>query len=84
MKFQVIVAKKLQKRIDKLQKPDRIRIARCLINLSVDPFLGKKLQGDHLGRYSIRLWPYRIVYNIYKEKRIILVIEFGHRQGVYK
>ena len=84
MKFQVIVAKKLQKRIDKLQKPDRIRIVRCLINLSVDPFLGKKLQGDHLGRYSIRLWPYRIVYKINAFEHRIEVSDIIHRQGAYK
>ena len=52
--------------------------------LSKDPFSGKKLEGELKGKYSIRAWPYRIVYQILKNELIVLVVDIGHRQGVYR
>ncbi len=43
----------------------------ALEGLREDPFAGKKLQGELYGLYSLRVWPYRIIYSI--EKRIIKV-----------
>lgn len=83
MAFRVLVKNKVRKVIDNLGIRDRWRVSRCLRNLAQDPFSGKKLHGEHQGEYSIRVWPYRIVYKIYKRELIVLVIEFGHRQGVY-
>ncbi|MBU4299512.1 type II toxin-antitoxin system RelE/ParE family toxin [Patescibacteria group bacterium] len=36
-----------------------------------------------MGAYSYRVWPYRIIYRIYKNLLLIIVIRIGHRQGVY-
>lgn len=83
MVFRVLVKNKVQKIIDNLSIRDRWRVGKSLRNLAQDPFLGKKLHGEHQGEYSIRVWPYRIVYKIYKHELVVLVIEFGHRQGVY-
>ena len=53
-------------------------------DLALDPFQGKKLKGELRGQYSIRVWPYRIIYQIYKKELIITIIDVGHRQGVYR
>jgi mRNA interferase RelE/StbE len=83
MIFRVFVEKRVQKKIDKLSERDKLRICKCLRNLSEDPFSGKKLHGEHQNEYSMRVWPYRIIYKIYKNELLVLVIEFGHRQGIY-
>lgn len=49
-----------------------------------DPFIGKKLEGRFEGAYSYRVWPYRIIYRVYKNLLIVVVVHVGHRQGVYK
>jgi mRNA-degrading endonuclease RelE of RelBE toxin-antitoxin system len=46
--------------------------------------MGKKLQGDHKGQRSLRVWPYRIVYVVQQKVVTIAVLKIGHRQGVYK
>jgi mRNA interferase RelE/StbE len=48
-----------------------------------DPFSGKKLSGKHKGEYSVRVWPYRIIYRIEKQELIIIVIDVGHRKEIY-
>jgi len=56
---------------------------RVLEVIQDDPFSGKQLHGPRAGQYSFRVWPYRIIYRVEKEKLLVLVIAFGHRQGVY-
>lgn len=84
MKYQVIVPKKVQREIDKIDNRFRLKIIAALTILSGNPFLGKKLEGDYKGNWSFRVWPYRIIYRIKNEKMIVLIVKVGHRGGVYK
>ena len=83
MAYTVVVPKRVQKRLNKIDSRYRKKINLALLALAGDPFIGKKLEGDHRGQWSISVWPYRIVYEIYDRKLIVLVIRVGHRQGVY-
>ena len=83
MSFRVLIKSKAQREIDNLNLSEKRRIDDWLRNLSEDPFSGKKLHGERQGQYSMRVWPYRIIYKVYKKELLVLVIEFGHRQGVY-
>lgn len=84
MKYQVIVPKKVQREIDKIDNRFRLKIIAALTILSGNPFLGKKLEGDYKGNWSFRVWPYRIIYRIENKKMIVLIVKVGHRGGVYK
>lgn len=83
MAFVLSVKPKVQKKIDKLPEQYRQRVLDILDMIEVNPFLGKKLHGDKEGQYSFRVWPYRVIYKIYKKELLVLVIDFGHRGGVY-
>lgn len=84
MAFTLRVEPKAQKNIDKLPEQYRLRALHILDEIEANPFFGKKLHGKREGQYSCRVWPYRIIYIIKKTELIVLVIEFGHRGGVYK
>ena len=60
------------------------RIMRTIFALADSPRLGKRLEGSLQDFYSVRVWPYRIVYKIYQKDLVILIVEIAHRQGVYK
>ena len=70
------------KQIKKIPQRDLKKIFKKLRNLSEDPLSGKPLKGELEGLYSIKAWPYRIVYEIKNEK--IIIYSIAHRQGVYK
>ena len=74
---------KARKNINKLPQQYRGRILQILGEIEANPFLGKKLHGKRKDQYSFRVWPYRIIYKIYKNNLLVIVIEFGHRGGVY-
>ena len=84
MKYQIVVPKKAQKNLNKINIKYRFRILVALSALSDNPFIGKKLKGERDGEWSYQVWPYRIIYQIKTNKLVVLIIKIGHRQGVYK
>ncbi|OGM93128.1 hypothetical protein A2333_00665 [Candidatus Wolfebacteria bacterium RIFOXYB2_FULL_49_7] len=83
MQYRIILPKSVQKDLEKLDKKIRMRVIITLQELSKDPFAGKKLQGEHAGQWSVRAWPYRVIYRINKGELVVLVIRIAHRQGAY-
>ena len=84
MQYQVVVSKKAQKDLNKIETRHRIRILSALSSLANNPFIGKKLKGELDGEWSHRIWPYRIIYQVKNKELVILIIRIGHRQGAYK
>lgn len=73
-----------RKELDKLDSDLQKRISLIFDSLKEDPFQGKPLKGDLEGRRSVRVWPYRIIYEIIKHELVIIVIEIVHRKDAYK
>jgi mRNA-degrading endonuclease RelE of RelBE toxin-antitoxin system len=46
--------------------------------------LGKRLTLEHEGRFSARRGPYRIIYELVEDRRIVRVIAIGHRRDIYR
>jgi len=84
MKFKVIVSNEARKNFRKIPQPWKKKISLYLDMLSFDPHIGKKLEGRYKNCYSIRVWPYRIIYTIKRKELIIEVIEIGSRGRAYK
>ncbi|KKW09903.1 MAG: RelE, Cytotoxic translational repressor of toxin-antitoxin stability system [Microgenomates group bacterium GW2011_GWC1_49_7] len=80
----VLLTPAASKQLTKLPRVTHSRIFRKLIFLKENPFVGKSLKRNLKAHYSLRAWPYRILYTIIKNKQIILVTAIEHRQGVYK
>jgi len=81
--YQIILSGKAKKSLKKIDPQDKPRILTALVRLRQNPFLGKKLSGEYKDCYSLRVWPYRIVYKIHKKRLLVLVVNIGHRGSVY-
>lgn len=79
MAFNLQLTRKARKNLDNLPVEYRARVVATLDDIVRDPFAGKKLSGKMDGQYSTRVWPYRIIYKIYKKELLILVINVEHR-----
>ncbi len=82
--YQLIITEKIYKEIDRLPKRDQQKILASLARLIHDPFIGKKLEGQFLGYYSLRIWSYRVLYSINNVAVTVTVIRIGHRKNVYQ
>ncbi|MBU4298752.1 type II toxin-antitoxin system RelE/ParE family toxin [Patescibacteria group bacterium] len=81
--YQLKIKQRAKKQLAKIPKIYQDKILAALPIIQQNPFHGKKLGGKLIGAYSYRVWPYRIIYRIYKNLLLIIVIRIGHRQGVY-
>lgn len=79
MAFVIILKPKARKNLDNIGQPYYSRIIAALDEIVVNPFSGKALSGNRKGEYSIRVWPYRIIYTIEKRELVIVVVEVDHR-----
>lgn len=84
MKYQVVLTKRIQKDLAKIDDRYRDKIDIALLRLSACPQLGKKLEGDLNDQWSFRIGIYRIIYEINDFDLIVLIIKIGRRKGVYK
>ena len=60
------------------------RVVQVLEDLQHDPFQGKPLKGQLKGRYSYRVGTYRIIYTVFRNQLLIVVIDIGHRRDIYR
>ena len=86
-KYTVELTESAAKEFKKLQRPVKGNVLEAFQFLSQNPyselFKIKKLKGlDSL--YRIRIGDYRIVFEIKKQKLVILIIRIGHRKDVYE
>jgi len=87
MAYQVGIRRKAQKQLDRMQERDRERVLEAALTLGDDPRPrgAAKMRGTgNLEEWRIRVSrDYRVIYRIDDEAREVLILEAGHRQGIY-
>ena len=83
-KYKVVIRKKAEKNLKKIPLIWSVRIIKALDVLEINPFYGEKLWGELTGCYKIKVWPYRIIYRVIENKKIVHIQRIDHRQGAYK
>jgi mRNA interferase RelE/StbE len=68
-----------------LPKEVVIRLLNAVKNLSLTPRPRGciKLEGTE-NEYRVRVGDYRIIYSVWDDKLVILVIDLGHRKDIYR
>ena len=69
--------------IPKLDEKIKDIIERKIDKLTEEPGLGTALRGKLAGCHRLKISKYRIVYRLYDEKLIILVIAIGKRDNLF-
>lgn len=82
--YRIIVERDARKELRKIPEDYRVRIDTTIKSLADNPFAGKPLRGEYKGYFTLRVWPYRIIYRVEKDRVLIYVVAIGCRQGVYK
>ena len=82
MVFTVLLHPKAAKELEKIENATKARIAERLRDLKDDPErVGKVLR--HSNFWSLRVGDYRVIYEIDRTKRQVVVLFVGHRKKVY-
>lgn len=84
--YNVKIKNSAQKEIRKLPSKElRSKVITIIDDLYIDPvpYEAKKIKGSN-NVYRIRQGVYRIVYQIYKNELLVIVIRVRHRKDAYK
>ena len=84
--YQVRLTKDAEKailKIDQSLPAIGSKISAQIEALKTNPHLGSKLQGAGQETRRIRIGDYRIIYEVYDEYLVILVVYIGPRGGAY-
>ena len=85
--FEVLVdaqAARDLKSLSRRHHPILPRLKRRIDSLAHEPFLGKPLKGGERGCYSLRDGDFRVIYEVFEERRVVLVIRVGDRKEIYR
>lgn len=88
MHWTVKVSRSSAKALERINAPDRKKliefIEETLPNLENPRTKGKELKGKLKGYWRYRVGNYRLICEIQDGYLIIVVVDLGHRQQVYK
>lgn len=82
--YSVFLKASAQREVERLQRPDRERVALALGALADDPRPRGCEKLSTLDRYRIRVGEYRVVYTIEDSIVTVFVVKVGHRRDVYR
>ncbi|MBP9690498.1 type II toxin-antitoxin system RelE/ParE family toxin [Candidatus Woesebacteria bacterium] len=71
-----------QKELDTITPKVKDKIIKKLRQIETAPLSGKRLSGRLREFYSLRAWPYRIIYQILNEA--VWIVHSMHGKDVYK
>jgi len=81
----ITITRKVEKELERLPKHFQSQIQTAINNLKFNPMptSSKKLSG-YTNRYRLRVYKYRIIYEVDSVEKIIDITKVGHRGDVYK
>lgn len=84
MTYEIEYAKSTKKDFRKLSSIDRARIVKAIDKLADTPRPAAALLMKGTNAWRLRVGNHRVIYDIYDDRLVILVLEIGHRREVYR
>ena len=84
MIYEIEFVKSAKKALKKINSKDQIRILKSIYTLQKDPRKGNVRPMVGLTAWRLRVGDYRVVYDIYDNKLLIILLKIAHRREVYK
>ena len=82
--YRIEIKKSAEKELKKIKRKDQERIIERIRGLAQNPRPpgSKRLSGEE--KYRIRQGDYRILYQIFDDTVLVVVVRIAHRRDVYK
>lgn len=87
MSYRVELTRQAEKYLDTLMRAQPamgVRVVRAIDRIAENPGSGTPLHGTLKGLNKFRVGPYRIIYEAYRSRLLIIVIDIGHRKEIYR
>ena len=82
-RYSLAVTKRFKRSFKKLPEDVQEKIYGRLVSLLENPHSGVSLRGELSGLYRLRVGDYRVIYAIDEEKKLVVLLDVGHRRRIY-
>lgn len=82
--YEVILNKQASKVLNRMTPKAREHILKMLEGLKKEPLQGKRLHGELEGLLSLRFGVERIVYEVDRKQKVVIIHGIGPRGDIYK
>jgi mRNA interferase RelE/StbE len=70
--------------LKRIPKADRLRLIQAIDRLREAPLAGSSLKGEFGGLRRLRVGHYRVIYEVFERRLVILVVRVAHRREAYR
>lgn len=84
MKYEVRIDIKAEKKLETINKPDYSSIKSAILKLGENPRPNGYIKLKGRDGFRIRVGNYRIIYDIFDNKLVVIVITISHRKDIYR
>jgi len=81
--YNIIFSRGALRFFKKLDKSEQEKIGKKIEILKEFPKQGKPLSGNLRGLWRLRVYKFRIIYQIKDNELIVYVLNIGHRKNIY-
>ena len=84
--YEILLHRNVAKAYENLDNRTVARINKSIDVLKENPFYGKnikKLRGELVGRYRLRVGRYIVVYRVDEQEKAVIIEDFGAREKIY-
>jgi mRNA interferase RelE/StbE len=84
--YQVRLTSGAEKDFRKLDAKIKARIIKSILSLKVNHFPQqfKPLMGREIAQFRLRIGDWRVLYDVYDEDKVVLILKIGHRKDIYR
>ena len=84
--YQIRVLEEASRELARLDKPVGRRIAERInwLAANLDSIRPEALTGDLIGLYKLRVGDYRVIYEVIRNEKTIVIHAVGHRREIYR
>lgn len=84
-RYEIRIMPAAQKEIDRLPQRARERVEAAIVSLADNPRpVGSKKLRTLKDTYRVRVGNYRIIYQVFDDELVILVVTVGDRKDIYR
>ena len=84
--YKILLHRNVAKAYENLDNRTAARVNKSIDALKENPFYGKnikKLRGELVGGYRLRVGRYRVIYRVDEQEKTVIIDDFGAREKIY-
>ena len=84
MSYSLQIKSSAARDLERIPKADRLRLVQAIDRLRETPLAGGTLKGEFGGLRRLRVGHYRVIYEVFEKRLVVLVVRVAHRREAYR